>query len=98
METRGTRASETPTYDYRMSHIVKDVYDMLMVLKKRESIFYGSFNGRKYYFGNLLGQIMIKKFILCAQSPWLWSDPNEIDDMILHGGHPGHLYELKKGL
>lgn len=41
---------------------------------------------------------MIKKFILCDQAPWLWSDPNESDEsMILHGGHRGHPYELKKG-
>lgn len=42
---------------------------------------------------------MIKKFILCDQAPWLWSDLNESDEsMIIHGGHRGDPYELKKGL
>ena len=42
---------------------------------------------------------MIKKFILCDQAPWLWSDPNETDEsMILHGGHRGHPYEFKKDM
>ena len=54
-----------------------------------------SFNGANVIlaFINLFGQIMIKKFILCDQAPWLWSAQNQSDEsMVLHGGHYGHPY------
>jgi pimeloyl-ACP methyl ester carboxylesterase len=100
METRGTGTSEKPNHGYRMARIAKDVYDMLISLKIEKAYFMGHSMGANVIlsFIDLFGQNMIKKFILCDQAPWLWSDLNETDEsMILHGGHRGQPYELKKG-
>ena len=100
METRGTGASEKSNHGYRMARIAKDVYDMLQFLKIEKAYFMGHSMGANVIlaFIDLFGQNMIKKFILCDQPPWLWSDLNENDEsMMLHGGNRGEPYGLKKG-